>query len=136
MQLHGQVVTQDRKVGGIVKSVAPATLPQPDLVEIDLDTKEEVNRVSQPPLDTQEIEVVWEDGSTSKLVAAKDQWEVLGSVAHFDPNSDPEGKSAENTTKVNQAVANVKGYMDEVRAAAPYAEAARPARRTEVRLDA
>lgn len=136
MQLHGHVVTVDGEVGGIVKSVGTATVEQPDIVEEDLDTGEEVNRTPQAPVEAASVEVAWEDGSTSTLVEGKDTWTVLGSVAHFDPNTDPKGESADNQAKVKKAVSNVKAYMDEMRAAAPYAEAARPARRTAIRLDA
>src|SRR4051794_7258054 len=106
-QLHGQVVTDDDKRIGVVKSVTQVTRKQPDLLKKDAETREVLERIKQDPIKVSSATVVWEDGTESTLVEGEHEWTVLGSVVKFDVDLDPEGKSKLATNAIGDVLANV-----------------------------
>lgn len=125
MQMVGHVITRDGETGGVVEQVGSAQVAQPDLLTVDSGTGTEIGRTPQAPLTVQSVQVRWEDGTTSELVEVVDAWSVIGNVVDFPRGAD--GPSADEQTKIDAALADVAGFMAEVRGASSYAVAAQEA---------
>lgn len=134
-QLHGHIIAINGKVG-IVTAVKDVKLNQPDVVLRDANTGEEVDRTPLPQLDVQQVHVFLDDGTEHDFTEHVHPWIVLGSVQGYpeikdadNPPSGAFGELQEQQDVTDAFAGRVAAFSQELRDAAPLAEARRESER-------
>ena len=134
-QVPGNIVSDDGTRLGKVVSVTTVKVNQPDRVTIDTATGAEISRVKQDQLDAAQLTVEWEDGTTGTLTELLDSFVNVGSIVAFPkidnaaaPPAGAFGELPEQQTQIDST--DIKTFAEEVRAAAPLADALAESERT------